>query len=439
MPGGVRRSYILAVVGVALFALCYHLSSSPQHRYNVRLNQDGRELSLELSEAELEDFLKNNAQKTKSEAKPTSTTTSPKPQARNTSQGDDVEFVVVNNKVYLKGEPIPQIVRYPVLKPTKGRVLKNMDFSRFKGEEKKFMEARRKELLRRASRVSSMCKARSKLATSRLLHLIWDLKHQPNVVWCPNYKVASTSWMVNYLRLAHFNEDNPEILKLPPEKREQMRLTVKYGARQKKVFELYPAPSDGAYLKEAFEGAVRVMFVRHPFARILSAYRDKMSKMDPKPREYHFRDLQLTIISKYRHADSPETSPFPTFPEFVQHIIDSTKGYQTAEDWVDHVKCWTPYWAQCNVCSSDYTLILKLETMQEDERFLITLANYEELKKRQTQEWRHLKNATSQDLASQYYSLLTHEQILQLHQRYLLDFQLFEYTIDDYLKYANDR
>lgn len=134
MPGGVRRSYILAVVAVVLFALCYHLSSPSQHRYNVRFNQDGQELNLELSEAEIEDFLKTSAQKTKSEAAPISTTTSPVPQAWNKSQGDDVEFVVVNNKVYLKGEPIPQKVRYPVLKPSKGRVLKNMDFSRFKGK-----------------------------------------------------------------------------------------------------------------------------------------------------------------------------------------------------------------------------------------------------------------------------------------------------------------
>lgn len=438
MPLGGRRSYILAVPAVVLFALCYHSFSPSRHRYNVRLNQDGQELNLELSEDEIENFLKTNAQKTKGEAAPTSTPTSPVPQTRNKSQENDVEFVVVNNKVYLKGEHIPQKVRYPVLKPSKGRALKNMDFSRFKGEEKKFMEERRQELLRRAFRVSAMCKARSKLATSRLLHLVWDLKHEPNVVWCPNYKVASTSWMVNYLRLAHFNEDNPEILKLPPAKREQMRLKVKYGARQKKVFELYPQPTDGEDLKKAFEGAIRVIFVRHPFARILSAYRDKMSKMDPKPREYRFRDLQLAIISKYRPADSPESSPFPTFPEFVQHVIDSTKGYQTAGEWVDHVKCWTPYWAQCNVCSSDYNLILKLETMSEDERFLINLADYEELKKRQKQEWRHLHNATSQDLASQYFSLLTHEQVLQLHQRYLLDFQLFEYKIDDYLKYAND-
>lgn len=133
----VKRSHIVALVAVVLTALCYHsFPHSKAHRYNIRLNQDGQEVNVELSEADIENFMKSNAQKTKSEAS-SSTAASPIPQSRNQSQGSDVEFVVVNNKVYLKGEPIPQKMYSPLLKPTKGRVLKNMDFSRFKGEVRK--------------------------------------------------------------------------------------------------------------------------------------------------------------------------------------------------------------------------------------------------------------------------------------------------------------
>lgn len=42
---------------------------------------------------------------------------------------------------------------------------------------------------------------------------------------------------------------------------------------------------------------------------------------------------------------------------------------------------WTPYWVQCNVCASDYNLIVKLETMQLDQKFLSTVADMTELKK----------------------------------------------------------
>ena len=40
-------------------------------------------------------------------------------------------------------------------------------------------------------------------------------------------QVASTSWMINFLRLAHFNDDNPELMKLSKEKRKKMKYTVK--------------------------------------------------------------------------------------------------------------------------------------------------------------------------------------------------------------------
>nr|XP_053653607.1 carbohydrate sulfotransferase 8-like [Cherax quadricarinatus] len=105
-----------------------------------------------------------------------------------------------------------------------------------------------------------------------------------------------------------------------------------------------------------------------------------MLKMIPRPTEHRFRELQLDIIAKYR-KNNTETSVFPTFPEFVQYIIDSTRDLHTASDWVNKVKCWTPYWAHCNVCASDYNIVLKLETLQKDEKFFITLANMTELKK----------------------------------------------------------
>lgn len=57
-----------------------------------------------------------------------------------------------------------------------------------------------------------------------------------------------------------------------------------------------------------------------------------MRKKDPKPKEYNYRKLQRLIIDKYRAKDSEETSPFPTFPEFIQYIIDSLKGLKTREE-----------------------------------------------------------------------------------------------------------
>ena len=62
-----------------------------------------------------------------------------------------------------------------------------------------------------------------------------------------------------------------------------------------------------------------------------------MLKLDPKPREFKFRELQLRIIEKYRSPYSSENSQFPTFSEFVDHIIDSTKDYVTPSEWLENV------------------------------------------------------------------------------------------------------
>lgn len=56
-------------------------------------------------------------------------------------------------------------------------------------------------------------------------------------------------------------------------------------------------------------------------------------KLRPKPNKFKFRDLQKTIIKKYRPTNSTNKSPFPSFPEFVQHIIDISATFTTGLDW----------------------------------------------------------------------------------------------------------
>lgn len=100
------------------------------------------------------------------------------------------------------------------------------------------------------------------------------------------------------------------------------------------------------------------------------------------------------------------------------------------------VVCWTPYWVQCGVCSSDYQVVLKLETMAEDEQFLAHVANLKEIQ--EVHEWRNLKKfaVSSVDLVPEYYKQITKRQMYLLYERYKLDFHLFDYAIDDYLEYA---
>ncbi|CAL4068242.1 unnamed protein product [Meganyctiphanes norvegica] len=374
------------------------------------------------------------------------------------SKYKDTDFVVLNNKVVKKKDlnntigqealKLAGLIKAvkapwpPIMMPSGASLLRELDLSKYTAEDRSFLESRMSVYEERARHAGAACTSfpKDQLHVKRKTHFVWDTKHQPNIVFCPNYKVASTTWMMHFLRLAHFNENNPDIAKLRPEKREQARFTPRFGAKQGEVYKYFKEPSSPQEKLSVFKNALRVIIVRHPFTRILSAYRDKMAKMKPKPVEFKFRDLQLEIIAKYRKPNSDETSPHPTFAEFVQYVIDSTATLKTAKDWRTNVNCWNTYWSQCEVCSFDFNFIMKLETMSDDDRFLITLSDLKELKSNNLQ-WGHRMNAsstTSFDVAPEFYKQVTQKQMRNLYQRYKLDFDIYDYHIDDYIAIAKD-
>ncbi|XP_076039250.1 carbohydrate sulfotransferase 11-like [Oratosquilla oratoria] len=269
-------------------------------------------------------------------------------------------------------------------------------------------------------------------------NFVWDQKH--NLVYCQIYKSASTTWIYNFLLLGHYREDEPELQGLSRIELDAIRFKEwnnhEFNYRLE-VYRLFPPPATSRLLNDAFRKAVRFIIVRHPFARLLSAYRDKIEPLESWPAEFNFRQLGQEIIRVYRPREENITSPTPTFPEFVQYVIDSTANLTTAHEWKKKVVCWTPYWVLCGVCSSDYQLILKLETMHEDEHFLITLANLEEIKERQ--EWLHgASGGDSLKKSFKYFRHVTQKQMFLLRERYALDFELFDYNIEEFLEVAKD-
>lgn len=333
---------------------------------------------------------------------------------------DQTEEIQVTRKKNLKPKVKTNKAVWPItLNPSNASVLRHMDFSKYSSEEQIFLKKHLSVLVKRATTVGNICKKQpSHLHTpSGANHLVWDTVHKPNIVWCPNYKVASTSMMMSFMKVSSSSSS----------------MKPKHRVKQSDVRDLYWRPKKGKEQARVLRNSVRVIIVRHPFTRILSAYRDKMTKMEPGPKKFGFRKLQKEIIAQYRTANSSIDSPFPTFPEFVQYVIDETEGLISTQDWREKVRCWVTYWAHCNVCTTDYSFIMKLETMADDKKFLVTLANMKELKKASSDEWLHLKNATSRDLAPQFYSQLTRGQIMHLYDHYKLDFDLFGYNVDDYL------
>lgn len=104
-------------------------------------------------------------------------------------------------------------------------------------------------------------------------------------------------------------------------------------------------------------------FVREPYARLLSAYVDKLLT----PNEMFWRIAGKFIVSRFRPGASPKSRACGhdvTFPEFVRYVIQSQ---QTGENRNDH---FIPTHDHCDMCRVPYRYIGHLETMGEDMPFI---------------------------------------------------------------------
>nr|XP_053643949.1 carbohydrate sulfotransferase 10-like isoform X1 [Cherax quadricarinatus] len=322
-----------------------------------------------------------------------------------------------------------------VLSPTYGRSLQDLAHHQHPQSEQ-FINEQLVVQKQRTTLLAETCLKHPEVSIRQYMNLVWDTARVPPLIYCPIYKVASTTWMVYFLRLRHINDRVPELEQYDEQTQEQLKYMPRYGGGHQRVFKEYKQPKTSEEKNYVFKKALRFIVVRHPFTRILSVYRGKIERKEPRPFAPYFKHLQRAIIKRYRPPDTHLTSPTPTFSEFVDYVIDSTKNFKTAADWEKNVVCWTPYWVQCGVCASDYQVIIKLETMTTDEEFLAQIANLKEIQN--LHEWRNLRNspATSTATQSRYFKSLTKRQILLLFQRYQLDFELFGYSADEYLNFS---
>lgn len=162
----------------------------------------------------------------------------------------------------------------------------------------------------------------------------------------------------------------------------------------------------------------KFLFVREPFARLLSAYKSKFVNGN----EYYYKTFGQPIIQEFRknateHAKNAGDDV--TFLEFLKHIV-------AAQYYDEH---WRPYDDLCHVCSINYDFIGHLETIDEDAPFLLKkfgIDDHVTFKSR-----RH--SQTSSELLK-YYSQIPAPYIKRLGKIYFKDFEMFGYPFPGPLK-----
>ncbi|XP_075224851.1 carbohydrate sulfotransferase 11-like [Lycorma delicatula] len=259
-----------------------------------------------------------------------------------------------------------------------------------------------------------------------------DLVHK--LSWCPIYKAASSSLLYNLCLLGGYSEDELKTTK-------QQLSTI---ARK-----IYPE-LDYRQAEEALQSTLKLLVVRHPFERILSAYRDKLENINVRAEHgsvHFYRKYGSKIVSKYREGGNntkthtilklgtyfwdktlPQPSGIePTFQEFVRYLIDTDLLNYSDDHWI-------PYYLFCTPCLLKYNILAKVETFFRDQIYIIRATNLQNLIK---PIWKHKTiNDNVKNISKIYFSQLTQNNVAELYQKYKLDFELFDYDATEYYKYA---
>ena len=184
---------------------------------------------------------------------------------------------------------------------------------------------------------------------------------------------------------------------------------------------------------------VKFMFVRHPFERLASAYKNKFVEAHSKSNKpvydayiNHMRHYQTNYMNMNSSdaclADYADEFKFSCF---VEYVVVTTENQETLQNLSKDINWW-PYTEICSVCNVNYDFIGHVEDFQDDLQLLLDkfpdnnalIELYEQKKKINC---RTNCKGTENDVYLKYFHQLTKSAILRLSHRYKNDFELGGY------------
>ena len=208
---------------------------------------------------------------------------------------------------------------------------------------------------------------------------------------------------------------------------ETERLEFKFRNRHD-IFNAYTAPARREERYDLLNNSLTLMLVRHPFERLLSAYTGKIAS--PFVRQHH--ETRKEIIKKYR-TDPSDRSLVPSFREFILYILDVTDRGLSPKQWA-YIVTWRPYYSICLPCNVTYDVIIELANQKEEERYVFAVK--QDLEFLDTGVWEHNSNTNRDSRSEAMFAELSKNEVKLLYERYKIDMEMFNYTIDKYINYA---
>ena len=204
----------------------------------------------------------------------------------------------------------------------------------------------RQEILRKA------CEDRRKPSVDDVLNrILVDEKHQSLYCFIP--KVGCTNWKTLLVQLIGKGSNTTRVHKKNDIAKAGLVRLSQYSEE------------DASHFLETY---FKFMFVRDPFERLLSAYKDKFATYNEFTKHFQTK-YGRDIIKTYRKNPSLLSLRLGhdvTFGEFVKYVIDS---YKNNEEFNPH---WRPFLDLCGPCDIHWDFIGKMETIEEDSRYVLS-------------------------------------------------------------------
>ncbi|CAL8131619.1 unnamed protein product [Orchesella dallaii] len=161
-------------------------------------------------------------------------------------------------------------------------------------------------------------------------------------MWCLVPKAASTSWSRKIVELVHSVKMQEDLRNqsIPV----QVILRKHYGNVGTKI-----------YNKILESGKItKILLVRHPLARLVSAFEDKLKDRKAKNDSmYFYGNYGVKINRSFRKNRRYNKKKEPTFEEFIDYLVTTNPL-----EYDDH---WKPISLLCGLCNIKYDLIIKQE------------------------------------------------------------------------------
>lgn len=179
-------------------------------------------------------------------------------------------------------------------------------------------------------------------------------------------------------------------------------------------------------INQRLRSYLKFIFVREPFERLVSAYRNKFTRHYNTA--FHKR-YGTKIIRRHRLNPEPEAlqrGHNVSFHEFVQYLVDPRT--QREEPLNEH---WERVHSLCHPCLIHYDVVGKYETLEQDAQAVLKLAGVEGALKFPTS---GKSTRTDGDMSARFFKQISPLYQKKLFNMYRMDFLLFNYSTPEYLR-----